>query len=161
MENRSVIIRIDDRLIHGQVLVGWGSHYPLKRLIVGNDEIAENEWERNLLLMAVPQDIDGRILSLKDTVALLNEDNDVDGLTMVLLDSPGDLQKMLSLGLKPSSAINVGGIHFQEGRREYLPYIFLDDAEVESFRKMIDHDLIFECQDVPTGTKYDLQKLIG
>jgi len=68
-----VILRIDDRLIHGQVIVGWGSRFPIHTYVVVDDEIAEQEWERNLLKMAVPPDKKVEILTIREGVHFITE----------------------------------------------------------------------------------------
>ena len=154
-----IMIRIDDRLIHGQVLVGWMSSYPIKHLIVGNNHIAANEWERNLLLMAAPSNLDTRVLSLNDTLLYIRQHLDAPDISMILLNSPNDVKKLFEQGLSIME-INVGGIHFDEGRTEYLPYLYLDMQEVKLFKELIEAGFVFECQDVPNGSKYNLHKLL-
>ena len=48
---KSLILRIDDRLIHGQVLVGWVSYYNFRQIVVGNNEIVSNDWEKEMMTM--------------------------------------------------------------------------------------------------------------
>lgn len=154
-----IIIRIDDRLIHGQVLVGWMSSYPIRHLIVCNNHIAENEWEKNLLLMAAPSNFDTRVLSLDDTLLYIHQHLETLDISMILLNSPYDMKILADRGLTIKQ-INIGGIHFDEGRTEYLPYLFLDTEEVRIFRELIKKGFVFECQDVPNSAKYDLAKIL-
>lgn len=154
-----ILIRIDDRLIHGQVLVGWGSYYPIKHIIIGNNHISQNEWEKNLLLMAAPSDMDARVLTLDEALAYIHENLRAREMSMVLVNSPQDIQTMAGNGLKVRR-INVGGIHFNEGRAEYLSYLYLNREEVDIFKELIQQGFFFECQDVPTSTKYDLTKIL-
>ena len=161
MTNGQIIVRVDDRLIHGQVLVGWASHYALRRIIVANDEIASNEWEKNLLLMAAPDDIEALAMSLTDALPWFLSDDTSGGNknSMVLLSSPTDLATLADLGLPPCE-INFGGIHFDVGRVEYLPYIFLTPGEVETCQKLIARGFTLECRDLPTNTKYNLARIL-
>lgn len=154
-----IILRIDDRLIHGQVLVGWGTYYSIKHLVVGNDRIAQNEWERNLLLMAAPSEMDSRVLTLEESVSYIHEHLNAPDVSMVLIESPADLQKMADKGLMLKQ-VNVGGIHFSENRSKYLNYLFLSSEEVELFERLMEQGFAFECQDVPTAPRYDLKKVL-
>jgi mannose/fructose/N-acetylgalactosamine-specific phosphotransferase system component IIB len=54
----------------------------------------------------------------------------------------------------------VGGIHYREDRKEYLSYLFLSRKEIEIFRELIKSGIYFECQDLPTSSNYNLEKLI-
>ncbi len=160
MTNGQMIVRVDDRLIHGQVLVGWASHHSLTRIIVGNDEIANNEWERNLLLMAAPDHIEALAISLTDTLPYFSDEALKSAKrTMVLLNSPTDLATLADLGLPPGE-INFGGIHFDVGRVEYLPYIFLTPGEVDICKNLIERGFSLECRDLPTNAKYNLASIL-
>ena len=160
MTNEQFIVRVDDRLIHGQVLVGWASHYSLQRIIVCNDEIAENEWERNLLLMAAPGHIEAMASSVSDTFSFISTPDNLNNInTMVLLNSPRDLFRLAEAGLPPCQ-INIGGIHFDEGRVEYLPYLFLREDEAEMCRALIKQGFTLECRDLPTNARYDLASIL-
>jgi mannose/fructose/N-acetylgalactosamine-specific phosphotransferase system component IIB len=154
-----LIIRIDDRLIHGQVLVGWCSKFPIKKFIIGDDEIANNDWEKNLILSATSSDYRTEILSIKDTCRYINESLTSSTSTMILVDSPKQIKRMNKIGL-PIKRINVGGIHYREGRIQYLRFLFLNNEEVEIFRQLMKDGFIFECQDLPTNKKLDLRKVL-
>lgn len=153
------IVRIDDRLIHGQVMVGWCNHYPIKKFIVCDDAILENEWEKNLLLTAVPSGYPVKIFSAIDACKFIKANPDSPDLSMVLVNSPQQFKKMADFGL-PIKKINIGGIHYKEDRKQYLLYLFLNPNEVEIFKKLMDKDYIFECQDLPTNAKYNLKKIL-
>jgi len=159
MSRPPLIIRIDDRLIHGQVLVGWFSKFPIKKFIICDDEIANNGWERNLILSAASSDFSIEILSIKETCQYIKENLDSSTSTMILVNSPKQIRKMDEIGL-PVKSINVGGIHYKEGRIQYLRFLFLNKEEVEIFRQLMNDGFIFECQDLPTNKKLDLKKVL-
>lgn len=155
----NLIIRIDDRLIHGQVLIGWGSRLRLAKIVVGNDHIAANEWERQLLLMSAPPEANAEVRTLAETLNFINGWTGGKDHAMVLLNGLVDLLWMAEHGLAPQ-AINVGGIHFKEGRREVLPYLFLSADDIEAARRLLAMGFILECLDVPTGNRRPLETLL-
>jgi mannose/fructose/N-acetylgalactosamine-specific phosphotransferase system component IIB len=157
MEN--VIIRVDDRLIHGQVLVGWVNQLNIAELIVANDEIASNDWEKEMMLMAAA-DVSAKILTISQTSEQIVEWVNENVKRMVLLENVTDLQSLVDSGL-PIKTINIGGIHYVEGRKAFLPYVYLNSDEVKILEKIIAEGYIIECQDVPTGTKYSLEKIFA
>lgn len=159
MSNSNIIWRIDDRLIHGQVIVGWCSALPINKLIVCDDEIAGKEWERSLLSMAAPPDLPTEILSIQETVEKVKAGIFSKNLSLILLKSPKVLQKLIDLGITIEKVI-IGGIHFQQDRKEYLPYIYLSEGEVNIFKLLMKKGIKFECQDLPTSSRYDLKKLL-
>lgn len=156
----SIIYRIDDRLIHGQVLVGWAGHYPIETIIIANDEIAESDWEKELVLMAAPSTMNTDVLTIEAAVQFIQKYQGAENTAMVLVSAPEDIKKIHEAGIA-LSGVNLGGLHYSEGRKEYLPYLFLTDEEVHVLKEMMTAGVRFECLDVPSGTKYNLAKLLG
>ncbi len=156
---KSLILRIDDRLIHGQVLVGWVSYYNFRQIVVGNNEIVSNDWEKEMMTMAAG-DLDTQVLNISDTLAFINTFEEKDRLALVLVESVGDVLQMVENGLKLKN-INIGGIHYSDGKREFLPYLFLDANDIRQLKIMMAKGYEFICQDVPTGSKYNLEKILG
>ena len=154
-----VIIRIDDRLIHGQVLVGWCNHLNIRHIIVADDEIAREEWEKNLLLLAVTGQMTAEVLPVSEAVTAIHDRLEGKEKCMVLVASPFYIEQMDRHGLKVRT-INVGGIHFKEGRREFLHYLFLSNEEMAVFQKLIQKGYHFVCQDVPDGPQYNLKRVL-
>ena len=60
--------RIDDRLIHGQVVVGWGQPLELRFLVLVDDEVAASEWEQELYRMGVPPDMRVEFVSVAQAI---------------------------------------------------------------------------------------------
>jgi PTS system mannose-specific IIB component len=160
VQKTGIIWRIDDRLIHGQIIIGWCGKLPITLMLVCDDEIASNEFETKLLLTAAPPNIKTEILTLKETVSKAKNLEIERKLILVLIKSPHTLKALLDKGVQINK-VNVGGIHFQNGRKEYLPYIYLTTDEIHLFSEMIDQGIYFECQDLPNSPSYDLKKMIG
>jgi mannose/fructose/N-acetylgalactosamine-specific phosphotransferase system component IIB len=159
VKKTSIIWRIDDRLIHGQVIIGWCGQLPIDSIYVCDDEIAANDWEKNLLIMAVPPHIKVNVLSVFDLSKQYENWISSKKLAMVLLKSPAILNNLIENHIKISK-VNMGGMHFQKGRREYLSYLFLSEIEIKILTMLMDYGIIFECQDLPTSPIYDLRKII-
>jgi PTS system mannose-specific IIB component len=160
VQKTGIIWRIDDRLIHGQIIIGWCGSLPIKLMVVCDDEIASNDFETKLLITAAPPNIKTEILTLSETVSEVNNWQIEKKLILALIKSPHSLKTLLDKGLKIHK-VNVGGIHYQNGRKEYLPYIYLTADEVRLFSDMMAQKIYFECQDLPNSSSYDLKKIIG
>jgi len=159
LRESNLIWRVDDRLIHGQVIIGWCEQLPIRLLVVCDDQIATTDWEKELLLMAAPAKLPTRILSTGETAEQIEDWIARDVIVMILIKSPAVLKKLVDLGCEIQT-VNVGGIHFQENRKEFLPYLFLSNEDVEIFKQLMAKGIRFECQDLPNAPVYDLQKLI-
>ncbi|MFZ0389269.1 MAG: PTS sugar transporter subunit IIB [Calditrichia bacterium] len=158
--SETVIWRIDDRFIHGQVVVGWCSQLPIRHLVVCDNSIAGNEWDRELLLMAVPPTIQAEVLTVGETAQQASSWNSPKNFTMVILESIEVLQELLDHKTDIKKVI-VGGIHYKPGRREYLSYVFLTPAEVQALKEISNRNITVTAQDLPTSTSHDMMKVIA
>ena len=153
------LFRIDDRLIHGQVVLGWAKYLESRRIVLCDDAVAQNEWERGLYLSCIPTDLEADIMNIKETSEYLSDSIINPDRTIVLVKSPGTTLRLAEQGFLPSK-INVGGIHFAEDRKRYLSYLFLNDAEVKELKFLAEKGCQITCQDVPTGRTYTLEEVL-
>lgn len=154
-----LLCRVDDRLIHGQVVIGWGRPLDLERIILVDDDVARNDWEQDLYRMAVPDGIGVEFAGTADAVAAL-EHWQVSPLRTAVLT--GNLQTMAQLqAAAPQTVrrINLGGIHHQPGRTERLPYLYLTDAEMGELRLLASRGAAVTAQDVPTAVAVPLSDI--
>lgn len=154
-----VLFRLDERLIHGQVVVGWVSHLKIQRLIILNDKVNATPWEKELYLACVPSELKASIFSLDEGFKKISNGDFEKENIMVLLDNPLDLLNLVKKGVKIPE-VNIGGIHFKDGRRQILPYIYLTDQEIAIFKELFRLGISCFCQDVPTAEKKDLKTLL-
>lgn len=155
-----LIIRIDDRLVHGQVVIGWGTHLQLQTIVVANDEIAANDWEKELMIMGAPGHFRVEVFDLKSSLDFIRQEVNHPGNTMLLLNSIQDLKKLADAGLAPQK-INLGGIHYADQRKEYLPYLYLSQEEAALAMALIETGFRLECQDLPTSEQYSLKDILS
>ena len=153
------LFRIDDRLIHGQVVIGWASVLNSNSIILCDNSVYENDWEKELYLSCAPDYLKTTIFNVTETIEFLKTTDKDLSKTIILVNGPEVIEKLVDAGLKLKN-INVGGMHFREGRRNYLPYLYLNENEINSFRRCMDKGVNFECLDVPTGNKVNLRSVI-
>ena len=115
------LYRIDDRLIHGQVVVGWGQPMRIGFIVLVDDEVAASEWERELYRMGVPPEVDV-IFETVDGAAARIDEFAGDPRPGILLT--GDVQSMARLAAQCEKVrtVNLGGIHHRAGRTQKLRY---------------------------------------
>lgn len=155
-----VLVRIDDRLIHGQVTVGWGACLHPDRILLANDEVAENPWERDLYISAAPPDIEVCVSTVEEAAQEIRRGQQEDKRrTLLLVSSPRDALRLVEYGVSIQE-INVGGLHFREGKRQILPFVFADQTDIEAFRSLLQRGVRLECRDVPTCRRTDLKKAL-
>jgi mannose/fructose/N-acetylgalactosamine-specific phosphotransferase system component IIB len=154
-----ILYRIDERLIHGQVVVGWGNSLRLDRIVLANDEVAANPWERELCLACVPPEIKATIHPVEEVINLIFEGGFKEEKTILLVNSPFDILRMVEKGVQ-IDWVNVGGIHSKQGRRKILPYLYLSTEEISAFKKLFLSGIRCECRDIPLAQKKDLSVLL-
>ena len=87
-------IRVDDRLIHGQVAVVWTKELNAPLLVVANDEAAKNEVMQMTLKMAVPNGMKLLIRSVDDAINIFNDPRGADKRIFVIVNSVSDANKI-------------------------------------------------------------------
>lgn len=152
------MVRIDDRLIHGQVVVGWCPDIEPDRLILCDDEIASCDWESEIYQDAAPE-YETSVCTVEGTARLLGDDKTKKECIFLIVSSPAVLVRLMKRGIK-IERVTVGGMHYQEGKRKIANYVFIDDTDLEHFRYLVRNNVTLEARDVPTCRPVDLtQKL--
>ena|SRR5688500_11594242 len=154
-----LLCRIDDRLIHGQVVLGWGRPLAIERIVLVNDDVAASPWEQDLYRMAVPPEIELRFASTAAAAAALGAWGSERPRTLLLT---GDIPTMAALHSADRGAlhaINLGGIHHRPGRRQRLPYVYLSDEERADLAALEARGAEVSAQDVPTAAAVPLRDI--
>lgn len=154
-----VLFRIDDRLIHGQVSIGWAGPLKPDVLLVVDDEAAGDAFEGDLICSACPDSTHAEVLRVADAPAALAGGRFADQRVFLLVRSTATARRLVEGGL-PAPVINVGGLHHHPGSRGYLPYVFLDDAEVGDLKWLAAHGSRLSAQDLPGNKAIDLTPLL-
>jgi mannose/fructose/N-acetylgalactosamine-specific phosphotransferase system component IIB len=154
-----VLCRVDDRLLHGQVVLGWGQPLGIDQIILVDDQVSASEWEQDLYRMSVTPNIEVRFVSVAEASAHLAEwqGNGRRGLLLT-----GDVETIAALhSADPITVhhINLGGIHHRAGRRERLPYLYLTDEELRSLEALEAKGADITAQDLPTTPPVSLRAL--
>lgn len=153
-----VVARIDDRLIHGQVVIGWGRPYEIGRIVLVDAEVAVSEFEQDLYRMAVPDGIAVEFLTPDE--APLRLTHLATGHERVLVLT-GNVTGMTDLAraFDGIRAVNVGGVHAGPDRREYLRFVYLTDAELADLKQLAASGVAVSAQDLPTSPPVDIGDL--
>ena len=154
-----VLYRVDDRLIHGQVVVGWGQALDLGFIVLVDDTVAKSDWERELCRMGVPRDMEVYFHSAADAGAGLARYRD-DPRAGILLTGDVETMRALTAGGE-IDAVNVGGIHHRADRTRRLRYVFLSPAEERALREMAARGISITAQDVPSARAVPLDEMLN
>jgi mannose/fructose/N-acetylgalactosamine-specific phosphotransferase system component IIB len=154
-----LLYRIDDRLIHGQVVVGWGQPLDLEFIVLVDDLVAASDWEQELYRMGVPPEMEVYFHSATDAIEALPTYR-ADPRPGLLLT--GDISTMRRLVDDAGvNAVNVGGIHSRAGRVQRMRYVFLSPDEEQQLRALEKRGVAVTAQDVPGARPVSLEDLLA
>jgi PTS system mannose-specific IIB component/fructoselysine and glucoselysine-specific PTS system IIB component len=154
-----VLCRVDDRLIHGQVVVGWGQALGLERIVLADDEVARSDWEQDLYRMAVPAGLEVVFLTVAAATQRLGEWGRDARRTAVLVGSIEAAGQLFHADPVTARRINLGGIHHRPGRTERLPYVYLTDEEQRQLVVLAGEGAQITGQDLPSTAPVPLEAL--
>ena len=149
--------RIDDRLIHGQVVVGWGQPLDARFIVLVDDAVANSDWEQELYRMGVPPHMEVYFVSVADAIPLIPklQNDERDGI-LLTPDVP-TMHQLVQAGVIES--VNVGGIHHRPGREQKLRYVFLTPSEAVELESMSKFVKVF-AQDLPGAEEYPIEQIL-
>ena len=142
-----LLLRVDDRLIHGQVLVAWGHHLHPERIWVVDDAAAGNAWEKDLMASAAP-DVDVQVVTVVTMTAAWAQEDAAAGGAFLLVRDLKTARALVESGAT-ITRLNLGGLHYAPGKSKVNEYIYLDDADRAHARALLARGLTLEVQDVP------------
>jgi mannose/fructose/N-acetylgalactosamine-specific phosphotransferase system component IIB len=153
------LYRIDDRLIHGQVVVGWGQPHNIRFLVLVDDLVASSDWEKELYRMAIPPEME---IYFADVETAIRDHTKYASDPRPGILITGDIVSMLRLvkGVKAIGSVNLGGIHHRAGRAEKLRYVFLTPDEEAQLHALEASGVEVTAQDVPSARSRPLAEVL-
>lgn len=154
-----VLFRVDDRLVHGQVVIGWGRPLGARSIVLVDDAVAASPWEQDLYRMAAADGVEIAFASTADAIDQLPTWA-ADPRRTILLT--GDLETMAALWRAHPGVvtrINLGGIHHRPGRHEKLRYLYLDEGEEALLDRLASGGADVVAQDLPTSRAVGVETL--
>lgn len=151
------IFRIDDRLIHGQVVTAWIAYSDAKQILVADDKAAADSLQQSLLKMATPKSVKLDIMSLEDA-KLKIETDDSDTKTLLLVRGPAQALTLID-ACKGVSSINIGNLNMKKGKRKILDNCWVDEDEVGNLKKL-GEKVEVEVRAIPKERKQNLMNLL-
>jgi D-glucosaminate PTS system EIIB component len=155
-----VLFRVDERLIHGQVVVGWGTHLRPHRFIVVDDALADSAWEQELYTLGLPTEVESSFESIDDARAHLQEWRDSPERIILLTRDIHTMRMLAEGGLLRGDEVNIGGIHHADGREPVLPYVFLSAAESRELSQLTEEGALVSARDLPGTRRVAVESLL-
>jgi PTS system N-acetylgalactosamine-specific IIB component len=144
------LVRVDNRLLHGQILEAWLPRLKAARIVIADDEAARSALARQAMTLCLPPELPAQIAPVDgvdwDHLAAAKEP------VLVLVRDVKDLTRAAETGLTPSLAprVNVGNVHFGPGRKPVTPSVFLDASEVRALEALAGSGFEVELRAIPS-----------
>lgn len=148
-------IRIDDRLLHGQVCAFWSNTLKLTRIMVANDEVAVDDIQKSVLRMAAPVGIRTSLIPLSTAVTNIMAEKYKGQRVLLILKGPKDALRLLDMGL-PIKKINVGNMGGRENTKKYKKSVSLTPEEYNQFIEIDKRGVELVAQMVPEDPENSL-----
>jgi mannose/fructose/N-acetylgalactosamine-specific phosphotransferase system component IIB len=153
------LARIDDRLIHGQVVLGWVPVVKPDRIVVACNRVAASDWERRFYASCVPPEVRTSFFSVDEAAQQIASAPYNDEQLLVLFESAEDVWKLFNAGIGLKE-VNVGGLHYREGSIELLPFVFVTPEERTYLRELVKRGITLSAQDVPSNPARVINSLV-
>lgn len=143
-----ILTRIDNRLVHGQVGVTWVNSVGANLLVVVDDETSKDALQQQLMgITAKTSGIDIRFFSVEKAINTINKASAKQKL-FIIARTPDTVVKLLEGGIKLDK-VNVGNMHFSEGKTKISTKVYVDEKDKQDFEKIKSHGTYLFIQDVP------------
>jgi PTS system mannose-specific IIB component len=143
------LARIDDRLVHGQVTVGWTRLLSINRILVINDRVAKDPIQQAVLEMAAPAGIKVTPVTVADAIERLTKTEIIAKTTLMLIfTNPMDVLAIVQAGVS-IPYVNVGGMQFKPGKTQISKAVSVDANDIAAFRELHGKGLALTVQMMP------------
>lgn len=151
-------LRIDDRLLHGQVAFSWKSALGYNAIVIASDEAAGDDLRKATIKMCCPDGVKLATRSIDDAAKLLNNPKLDSMKVFVICGSPkGAYELLMKIEEKP--VVNLGGIQSAEGKKMFSKAVYVSQEDLDYLDKIKNFGYTIEVQEVPTTTVHDYQSL--
>ncbi len=154
-----VLARIDDRLVHGQVVIGWGRPLAVDLIALVDAEVAASDWEQEIYRMAVPDGMEILFVDPAEAAARLPAWDASQSRVMVLTGTIAAMAQLQDAAPEVIRTVNIGGLHHRADRRERLPYVYLSDPEVDALQELERAGAVVSAQNLPGSSRVPMRDL--
>lgn len=153
------LVRVDHRLIHGQVAFSWTKFLNADCILIASDQLQKDELKMAALRMAKPSGVKLVMKGIDDSAKALNSGVTDKYKLMILCESVEDVYR-LTEKTDQIKNINLGGMKNAEDRRQISKAVHVSEGDVKMIREMVEHGIAIQVQLVPDDTETDVMKLL-
>jgi PTS system mannose-specific IIB component len=153
------LVRVDERLVHGQILEAWVPFIHASRIVVVNDAVANDSFRVSAIKMAVPREVEVAVYRIKDFALNYSYSRGGGVKTIVLFSSIADALNAFTLGFK-FDRLNIGNIHAEKQKKRCSSSVTLGENDIHDIRALLDAGIQIGVRHVPRGRFTDIRNFI-
>jgi PTS system mannose-specific IIB component len=148
-------VRIDDRLIHGQVATVWTKDSGCNRIMAVSDEVAADDLRKQLVIQVAPPGIKAYVVTIEKAIEAYSNPKFDSFKTLFLFTNPTDVLRMVQGGVDIKS-VNVGGMCYKDGTKQITNALCMSEADIDSFKKLNELGIELEVRKLAKDNKINL-----
>jgi len=154
------LVRVDNRLVHGQIIETWLPFLRATRIIVVNDEVASSFFRETVIRMAVPREVDVLVYGVEEFGLSDNARQNEDGRTIVLFSGLNDIMRAFEDGFRFPS-LNIGNLYSDDCTLRCSPSVSLAATDIAHIRTLLESGVTVELRSVPSDKPLDVRALLA
>lgn len=154
-----IFARVDDRLIHGEVVTAWSPTYNINHIVIVDDVVASDPFQKRVLKALAPSKVRVDAFTVEEAIQDLNKPFNEKERVLLLTKSPIAYLKLVEGGIELPQ-VNLGGMGISGERKTFIKNVACDKEEVEAIRQLIDKEIHVFYQLVPEQRLIEITNLI-
>lgn len=154
-----VLYRVDERLLHGQVVIGWGHELRPDRFVLVDQELAGSDWEQDLYRLGAGE-AEVVFADVAEARARLDEWRTAPERTILLTRDIATMRSLAEDRRLEGETVNLGGLHHGPGREEVLTYLHVTDSDRAQLRELAADGVEVSARDLPDAHLVPLTTLL-
>lgn len=152
------LVRIDDRLIHGQIATTWINDYNIEQVLIVDDNVVQDKIQQSVISMTAPANVKVKVFGVDSFIGIYKK-NPIKRRTMIVLTNSIDAYRLLAGGVQ-IDYLNVGGMRFLDGRTKIARAVSVTPEEREAFKKIIEMGIDVRIQMIPRDEIVEMKNVI-
>lgn len=153
-------LRVDHRLLHGQVAFSWTTSLGADCILIANDDVVQNEIRKTTIKLAKPSGVKLVIKTVEDSIKAINSGVTDKYKLFIVVESIEDAYQLVK-NCPQIKAVNLGGTKAREGTRNISKAVNVTKKEEERIREMLDSGIDVEIRMIPLDTSIDARHALN
>lgn len=153
------LVRVDHRLIHGQVGFSWTKFLEANCILIASDALMQDQLKMTAMKMAKPNDVKLVMKTIEDSAKALNSGVTDKYKLLILCESVEDVYR-LAKQTETFKKINLGGMKNREDRKQVSKAVHLSETDIEMIQELLHDGYEINIQLVPDDSATDVEKVL-